>query len=250
MPPSPSPAGAPPGPPEDWRRREVRLVWEACAPFWDADPPRPFPLAEERCPVCRTLAERVAGWDARAERDEARRRAAELRGEAPPPVTGPDLDEWMDTEDALGQHRRLHEALADGLPKDPGHRALFLEPRWDTSDGRPLLREPGPAAGVTARSKAFFLLHRHRFGRFILATMRSTSGAAGAGAPLRLFDDRGRGIELTGCPAGYGGEGPHGTLWVLRVARFSERFPAGPANSDLENLVYGHKAFQLRAPDG
>jgi hypothetical protein len=244
----------PPDPDDDWRTKEPRLLREAAAPFWGHHPPLPFPHSEAGCPVCQELIARLAAWEADSERQETHAQAAALRGDPEPPATGPDLDEWMETEERLSFHRQLHRDLDKGLPSGE-LLPPFLYPEWDTADGRPLLREPG-AYGVTLQSKAFFVLQRHRLGAFTLATMRDFTNKQEEGpkpAPLRLFDEHGRGIELSGCTSGYGGEGPHGTLWVLRIAGFPERVPPGPQhpqgrNTDLENLVFGHRAFQLRMP--
>jgi hypothetical protein len=53
-------------------------------------------------------------------------------------------------------------------------------------------------------------------------------------------------LDLAGCTAGYGGEGPHGTLFVLRLCGFA----AGPADARgrtaLERTVFGPRVFFLR----
>jgi hypothetical protein len=68
----------------------------------------------------------------------------------------------------------------------------------------------------------------------------------GGGTCLRLYDDRGRVLALAGCTAGYGGEGPHGTLYVLRLCGFPEGPPDARGLSALERTVFGARAFFLR----
>jgi hypothetical protein len=208
------------------------------------------------CPVCRRLrcvlaAPRVAGG---------------TPGPAPDPA------------EAAGDHRSLHALLArelaslwarrtgasasaqldrtraalrspataDALLGEPA-LAGFAAPSWDAADGRPVLREPAASAGSTEASKAFLLLHRHRFGRFLSATMRDFErvgrGRGPARGPLRLYDDRGRVLELGGMTAGYSGAGPRGTVWALRVADLPEGPPGSSGLTDLEHTVLGQRAF-------
>src|SRR5262249_52302977 len=138
------------------------------------------------------------------------------------------LGRRQDGQAVLESHRELHVLLARELadrgggatgaplapppdrapaaPRGPAAPAAllaepalapFVAPAWDETDGRPVLREPADDRGVTECSKAFFLLHRHRFGAFAAATMgdyeqvrrRETGAAPGS---LRLYDTPGR----------------------------------------------------------
>jgi hypothetical protein len=164
-------------------------------------------------------------------------------------------DLWADAAGAPPAARveRARVALRD----QAGHDALLAEPaleafvdaEWDGEDGRPVLREPAATGGLPDRSRAFFLLHRHRFGAFVAATMgdyeqvrrRETGAAPGS---LRLYDDRGRVLELTGVTAGYEGAGPRGTLWVLRAADLPEGDRGPDGVTDLERTVFGERAFR------
>jgi hypothetical protein len=121
------------------------------------------------------------------------------------------------------------------------------------ADGRAVYREPLEGAGLTERSKAFFLLNRHRLGAIIAASMgdfarRGREGASDA--CLRLYDDRGRVLALAGCTAGYGGEGTHGTLYVLRLCGFPEGATDARGATALERAVFGSRAFFLRCGAG
>jgi hypothetical protein len=112
--------------------------------------------------------------------------------------------------------------------------------------------EPPEGAGVTERSKAFFLLNRHRLGRIVAAGMRDFAGGyPGRGADgLRLYDDAGRVLALAGMTAGYAGEGPHGTLWVLRLCGFPEGAADAEGYARLERTVFGRRAFWLTRGPG
>ncbi len=250
--------------------REGRLVadWHA---RW---PGTAFPLSPAACPVCRPLR---AWHDAL----DAARYAAEAdpSGRTPGP-TAEAIEIGFAVEEALRDHRDLHVLVARELADvwadatdatltarveraraaldDPGAGALllaeaavrpFADPAWDEADGRPVLREPAGSGGITERSKAFFLLHRHRFGAFVAATtgdyeevQRRSEGAASAS--LRLYDDVGRVLELVGTTAGYGGEGPRGTVWVLRAAGLPEGIHWPSGETDLEHTVFGQRAFR------
>jgi hypothetical protein len=177
-------------------------------------------------------------------------------------------DLWADAAGAGAETRagrtqdvlRFRPAL-EALLAEPA-LAPFLRPPWDGSDGRPVLREPPATGGIADRSKAFFLLHRHRFDEFAAATMgdyaqvRQREAGAAQGS-LRLYDTRGRVLELTGLTAGYEGEGPRGTLWVLRAAGLPDAGrpepdrPGGRRNGaaagDLERTVFGRRAFRWPA---
>jgi len=200
--------------------------------------------------------------------EEARCAAAELAREGPPPperpcprcdavqdempkTGGAPLVAWVTRRSA--PHRLLHAAL-EGLPQthSPDERRVYLDPAWDDADGRPVLREPG--AGTTSRSVAFFVLHRPRFGRFVAATM----GDDPTGAPhLRLYDDRGRVLELRGVAAGYRGEGARGAVTILRLAGFADAWTGADApgsrwdrESELERRVYASEHVTLRVDGG
>lgn len=205
---------------------------------------RPLPLAVPECPVCR--------------RDR--------RG--PDPLAAP------------GGHRELHFVVARELVRrweaaarpgwfagterlrrvltDPAAAAAllaepavadFAAPAWDLADGRPLLREPPEVLEDTVRSRAFFLLHRHRFGTFVAATVgdrRPLWGRRGAGQPggLRLYDDAGRVLELRGMTAGFGVDGPAATVWALLAAGLpaGRRHPGG--RTELALAAFGQAEFR------
>ena len=81
------------------------------------------------------------------------------------------------------------------LPEDARLRAAYADPAPDTADGRAVYREPPEGAGLTERSKAFFLLNRHRLGAVLAASMGD-------------FERRGRGGPATpacACTATPGG---------------------------------------------
>jgi hypothetical protein len=160
---------------------------------------------------------------------------SDLAAEAEAERTGGDYpawdeDAWMSRQDALELHGDLHRSVQRTIAAHRGD-----------PEGRQVLVEPGE--GVTEQSKAFFLLHRHLFGTFISATMGDYERAY----CLRLYDDVGQVLELRGCTAGYGGEGPHGTLTILRWAGFSD---ADAAPATLERLALGRETFLLtRLPE-
>jgi hypothetical protein len=60
----------------------------------------------------------------------------------------------------------------------------------------------------------FFVLHRHRFGQFVRAVLDEAADES----RLRLLDDRGQILELRGTLAGYRGQLPRATIWILRIA--------------------------------
>ena len=134
------------------------------------------------------------------------------------------------------------------LPEDPRLLAAFTDPAPETADGRAVYREPAEGAGVTERNKAFFLLNRHRLGTVIAASMgdyERRGRVGGSDSCLRLYDDRGRMLALAGCTAGYGGEGPHGTLYVLRLCGFPEGAPDVRGATALERTIFGARTFFL-----
>ena len=57
-------------------------------------------------------------------------------------------------------------------------------------------------------------------------------------------------LALAGCTAGYGGEGPHGTLYVLRLCGFPEGREDDRGQTALERTVFGSRAFFLRRGAG
>jgi len=139
-------------------------------------------------------------------------------------------------------HRSLHSELQMVLERllQPELAAAYREPRWTSETGEPVLREP--ASGNTMASQVFFVLHRHRFGRYVSAVMD--------GAPdeprLRLRDERGQTIELRGLLGGYRGQAPRGAVWVLRVAGVddhADRMEAGAPMTALQDFVFAHDRF-------
>ncbi len=84
---------------------------------------------------------------------------------------------WADATDAtLTARVERAQALDDrrqrALPAEEAGAPVRPDPAWDEADGRPVLREPAGSGGITERSKAFFLLHRHRFGGVRLRHLR------------------------------------------------------------------------------
>jgi hypothetical protein len=216
----------------------------------------PFPVSPDSCPVCRRLRGALAApagaggrpgpaRDPAEAADDHRSLHALLARELTAlwaGLTGASATAQVDRIRAVSRA----PAAADALLAEPA-LAAFVGPSWDTADGRPLLREPAADAGSTERSKAFLLHHRHRFGRFLSATMRDFErvgrGPGPAPGPLRLYDDRGRVLELGGLTAGYAGTGPRGTLWTVRVADLPEGPPEPSGLTDLERTVFGQRAF-------
>ena len=70
--------------------------------------------------------------------------------------------------------------------------------------------------GVTRDSIAFFREHRHQLNEIVEATVRFP-GFDDPHNPylMALRDDRGDEMLLSGCTAGYAGEGPRGAMQVL-----------------------------------
>jgi hypothetical protein len=76
--------------------------------------------------------------------------------------------------------------------------------------------------------------------------VRAGLDAPGDEARLRLLDDRGQILELRGTLAGYRGQSPRATIWILRVAGVddhSDRMDLGAPVSALEDFVYAHEFF-------
>ena len=94
----------------------------------------------------------------------------------------------------------------------PELAATYLDPNWTSEAGERVLREP--ASGDTMASQVFFVLHRHRFGRYVSAVMEGVPDEP----RLSLRDERGQTLELRGLLGGYRGQAPRGAVWVLRVA--------------------------------
>ena len=163
------------------------------------------------------------------------------------------VDRWLDLEDRLQEHRDVLHGPLRFLPEDARLLAAYADPPPDTADGRAVYREPCEGAGVTERSKAFFLLNRHRLGTVVAASMGDFEDRGRGGASeacLRLYDDRGRVLALTGCTAGYMGEGCHGTLYVLRLCGFPEGGEDARGLTELERTVFSHRTFFLRRAAG
>lgn len=161
---------------------------------------------------------------------------------------------WLDEHD---EDRRLcgemHRTLERALPADDVYRARYVTPTAVVVDGRIEYAEPIECGGVTERSIAFLLLNRHRLGTVVAAMMgdydkrtASTDETGGAVITLRLFDDVGRSLGFRGFTAGYGGEGPHGTVWALRMAGFTDSGPESSRASALERLAFENDAFLIR----
>ena len=146
----------------------------------------------------------------------------------------PNWDQVYEWEDVLTWHREVHR-LVQRAQLNP------REPPFDDSDRRLVLRETG---GITERSKAFYLVNRHRFGVFVAATMGDFEHVEGC---LRLYDDSGRVLALSGCTAGCGGEGPAGSITVLRWSGFPEGEEVD-GYTDLERLVRTKRCFRLEKP--
>jgi hypothetical protein len=224
-------------------------------PDWHDDHPQgpgpgriPFvPDPAAPCAVCRP-------WQAEADHYRALEAAAEhATGDeaaaAEAALTPEAVDRWLDLEDRLHEHRDVLHGPLRFLPEDTRLLAAYVDPAPDTADGRAVYPEPPEGAGLTERSKAFFLLNRHRLSTVVAASMgdfetRSQEGASES--CLRLYDDRGRVLALAGCTAGYGGEGPHGTLYVLRLCGFPEGATDARGTSALERTVFGARTFFLR----
>jgi hypothetical protein len=244
-------------------------------------------VGQAACAVCRPLAfwlstvgdpaepnpaeglAQLADLAAALARDDDRAREAALAA----------IRRRQDAETVLRSHRALHVLLArelaglwaacTGAPApaaaeraqaalgaQAAHDALlaepalspFLAPAWDEAEGHRVLREPATGGGGAARSQAFFLLHRHRFGAFFVATVGdyalgqpATVGAAPG--RLRLYELGGRLLQLAGLPAGDAGDGPRGTLWLLRAAGLAEAAPDA-ADGELARTVFWERAFQ------
>ncbi len=111
----------------------------------------------------------------------------------------------------------------------------------------PVIYSQRDGRGATDPSKAFFLLNRHRLGPIQRAVMTDYTFR---NDPLSLFDANKRAIALSGCSSGYDGEGPHGTLFVLRLSGFFEvrQGPGeyGREGTNLEKVVFTQRSFLLR----
>jgi hypothetical protein len=229
-------------------RRELEPHWRDEHPQGPGPGRSPFaPDPAAPCTVCRPWqqeADHYWALEATAEAgtgDEAAAAEAALTPEV--------VDRWLDLEDRLREHRDVLHGPLRFLPEDPRLRAAYADPPPDTADGRAVYREPPSGAGLTERSKAFFLLNRHRLGAVGAASMGDFERRGREGASdscLRLYDDRGRVLALAGCTAGYGGEGPHGTLYVLRLCAFPEGDTDARAGTALERAVFGARTFFLR----
>jgi hypothetical protein len=148
-----------------------------------------------------------------------------------------------------GLHRGVHEWIELVLERllEPEEAEALRSPAWEGERGRPVLRCPARPGGEA--TQVFFLLHRYRFGTFVSAAMRYTA----EGRRLQLLDDRGALLDLGGLTAGYRGQGPRTTLWVLWVAGFEDRFDRieqGVPFTVLEDLVFTHEEFELTRASG
>ena len=78
------------------------------------------------------------------------------------------------------------------------------------------MRYSDQGTGVTRDSLAFFREHRHRLGEIVEASIRFP-GFDDPHDPylMVLRDDNGDEMLLSGCTAGYPGEGPRGAMQVL-----------------------------------
>jgi hypothetical protein len=128
-------------------------------------------------------------------------------------------------------------------------------PPWGEDDGWPALREPAAHDGIGERSRVFFLLHRHRFGRFVLATAgdeppgereATPAGAWDGGEGRRLYEDSGRVLVLNRMRTGAGSRshGLEGLLWAIRAAGLPKgrRWPAHEVEPDqLTRRILGRR---------
>jgi hypothetical protein len=231
-------------------RAELAPHWEYDAPGGPGSGRSPFaPDPAASCAVCRPWRREVDHYralEARAESDTGDEAAAAAA------LTRETVDRWLDLEGRLREHREVLHAPLRSLPEDPRLRGAYADPVPDAADGRAVYREPPEGAGVTERSKAFFLLNRHRLGTIVAAGTRDFEGRhpdRGADG-LRLYDDAGRVLALAGCTAGYLGEGPHGTLWVLRLCGFPEGAEDAEGYTRLARTVFGRRAFWLTTVPG
>ena len=88
----------------------------------------------------------------------------------------------------------------------------------------------------------FFVLHRHHLRQFV----RTVLDGAAEEPRLRLLDDRKQILELRGTLAGYRGQSPRATIWILRVAGVDDhldRMDLGAPVSALEDFVYANESF-------
>ena len=227
------------------------------APHWHDDHPQgpgpgrsPFaPDPTAPCAVCRPWQREVDHYRALEAAAEAATGDAAAADAA---LTGEVVDRWLDLEGRLREHRDVLHAPLRSLPEDPRLLGAYVDPAPDTADGRAVYREPPEGAGVTERSKAFFLLNRHRLGTIVAAGMRDFEGGhpdRGADG-LRLYDDAGLVLALAGMTAGYMGEGSHGTLWVLRRCGFLEGAEDAEGATTLERTVFGRRTFWLTTGPG
>ena len=233
--------------------------WRGCAPSWrptgtTTTRRAPARAAAPSCPTRRRPAPSAGPGSRRPTatgpwRPRPSARPGDEASRAEAALTREVVDRWLDLEDRLREHREVLHGPLRSLPEDARLRAAYADPAPDTADGRAVYREPCEGAGVTERSKAFFLLNRHRLGAVVAASMGDFEGRGRGGASeacLRLYDDVGRVLALAGCTAGYGGEGPHGTLYVLRLCGFPEGDTDARGATALERTVFGARTFFLR----
>src|SRR5439155_576582 len=115
-------------------------------------------------------------------------------GEACPMCVALDRDADEAARQGRLVHHRMHAEIMLLLERllDPASAASYRDPVWSEQSGRHILREPNQ--GDPVASQVFFVLHRHRFGQFVRASL----DAPGDEVRLRLLDDRGQILELRG----------------------------------------------------
>jgi hypothetical protein len=233
-------------------RRELAPHWDDDAPGGPGPGRSPFaPDPAAPCTLCRPWQREADHYRALEATAESATGGAAAAAEAA--LTREAVDRWLHLEDRLREHREVLHGPLRSLPDDARLLAAYADPLPDTADGRLVYREPRECAGLTERSKAFFLLNRHRFGAIVAASMADFECRGREGASescLRLYDGAGRVLALAGCTAGYGGEGCHGTLWVLRLCGFPEGAADAEGYTRLERTVFGRRAFWLTAGPG
>jgi hypothetical protein len=228
-------------------RRELAPHWCDDAPGGPGLGRSPFVPDPAPCTVCRPWQQEADHY--RALEATAESATGDEAAAAEAALTRAAVDRWLDLEDRLREHRDVLHGPLRFLSEDARLRAAYADPSPDTADGRAVYREPPEGAGLTERSKAFFLLNRHRLGAVVAASMGDFERRGREGASdscLRLYDDAGRVLALAGCTAGHGGEGPHGTLYVLRLCGFPEGATDARGATALERTVFGARTFFLR----
>lgn len=93
--------------------------------------------------------------------------------------------------------------------------------------------------GISKKSLSFFREHRHLVGEIKSVTMASYIDDEIV-YPFRVIGEYGE-IWLSGCTAGYMGEGPHTTVQIMRELDYPY---------DACQMVFGNREFQLGPPKG